>query len=93
MTLYAGPTARPRRRPGGGAPPHRPRARRYDPEPPAPPPPKRRDPLWAKLCLILGSIVMVISGATVIVPRALAAWATQDISKEDLIPEQLRGEN
>ena len=78
MTTYATPASRVRRRP---------------PPPPEPPPPKRRDPLWAKICLILGSVVMVVSGAVVVLPRVIANWATSDIPKAPLIPPELRGTN
>ncbi len=78
MTIYADPQARPRRRPDADRPPLRPR---------------RRDPVWAKVCLILGAIVMVASGLGVAVPKLLAAWATGDIPQANLIPPGLQGKN
>jgi LCP family protein required for cell wall assembly len=82
MTTYADPGSRVRRRPPLKRPPVE------EPEPP-----KRRDPLWAKLCLIIGSIVMVVSGAVVVLPRMIADWATGDIPKAPLIPPELIGAN
>jgi len=86
MTIYADPAARPSRAPIDED---------YDDyydynEPQAQ---KHRDPLWAKLCLILGSLVMVVSGAVVVIPKIVAAWATSNISREDLLPPGLVGEN
>jgi LCP family protein required for cell wall assembly len=68
----------------------RPRRRRPDPEPPQP---VRKDPLWAKLCIILGAAVMVISGGFVVVPRLAAAWFTSGIQQVAAIPDELRGAN
>jgi len=79
MTIYADPAVRPRRAPIDED---------YD-EYDQPSSPKHRDPLWAKLCLILGSIVMVVSGGLVVVPKIVGAWATGDISKENLLPPEL----
>ncbi len=60
----------------------------------APPlPEKRRDPVWAKLCLILGALVMVASGTVVVLPKVLAGWATSDIAKEDLLGDDQIGAN
>jgi anionic cell wall polymer biosynthesis LytR-Cps2A-Psr (LCP) family protein len=49
--------------------------------------PKPNDPLWAKLCLIFGALVMVASGTVVAVPKLVANWATGDIPRADIIPE------
>jgi LCP family protein required for cell wall assembly len=76
------------------------RVGRYAPS--VPPPPKvkaptpkvkRRDPIWAKVCLIVGALVMVGSGTLVIVPRMLVNAATKGITKDLGIPEELRGAN
>jgi LCP family protein required for cell wall assembly len=75
MRTYAEPVAR--RRPSG-----RPARPRYDRRPPEP---KRKDPIWAKLCLILGALVMVLSGTAVVLPRVLANWAASDIPQENLL--------
>ncbi|MDT5025046.1 MAG: hypothetical protein QOE61_1472, partial [Micromonosporaceae bacterium] len=70
--------------------------------PSAPPPPKvkppaskvkRRDPIWAKLCLIVGALVMVGSGTLVVLPRMLVNAATKGITKDMGIPAELRGAN
>jgi anionic cell wall polymer biosynthesis LytR-Cps2A-Psr (LCP) family protein len=79
MTTYVDPAVR--------------RRRRVPYEPPAPPPLKQRDPLWAKICVIIGALIMVGSGAIVVVPKVIANWATDNIPREDLIPPELRGDN
>jgi hypothetical protein len=59
-----------------------------------PPRPNRqvlKDPLWAKLCVILGAVVMAVSGLTVVVPKIAAAWFTSGIDKIDAIPDELKG--
>jgi LCP family protein required for cell wall assembly len=48
---------------------------------------RRNSPLWAKLCVILGAIVMVASGAVVVGPRLLISYATKDIPKVQALPE------
>ena len=61
-----------------------------------PPPPEKskpRDPLWAKLCIILGAVIAVVSGSVVIVPKALAGWATANIDQEKFIPSEIAGKN
>jgi anionic cell wall polymer biosynthesis LytR-Cps2A-Psr (LCP) family protein len=73
-------------------PPTRNRSRRVD-ERPEPIPPKRRDPLWAKLCTIFGAVVMVVAGATVIVPKVIASYLTGDVTEVDAIPTELAAEN
>lgn len=78
MTIYVDPALRPGRRP-------------IDEDPPNPRPTKPTDPLWAKLCVIIGALVMVVSGGLVVVPKVVAAWFTSDIAKEKLIPDDLRG--
>jgi LCP family protein required for cell wall assembly len=85
MPPYADPAMR--RYPVGG-----PSQRRPNPSSQAPSS-KRRDPTWAKACLILGAIVMIVSGTVVVLPRVLASWATSDIPQEDLLPDSLRGAN
>jgi LCP family protein required for cell wall assembly len=80
MTIYVDPAARPGRAPIDED---------YDERPLG----KHRDPLWAKVCIILGALVMVVSGAAVVLPKVLAAWATDDINKEDLLPPELVAKN
>ncbi len=82
MTTYADPP-----RPGTG---DRPRRRDDRRRPPA----KTnmlKDPLWAKLSIIFGALVMVISGLSVVVPKVAAAWFTSGIAQVNAIPEELRG--
>jgi LCP family protein required for cell wall assembly len=50
-----------------------------------------RDPIWARLCLILGGLAVVLSVGTVVLPRVLANWAAGDIQQEDLLPPELEG--
>jgi LCP family protein required for cell wall assembly len=57
------------------------------------PPPKRKDPLWAKLCLIMGALVMIGSGALIVVPKLIANWAIDDIPQQEIIPDELIGAN
>ena len=56
-------------------------------------PPVKRDPLWAKLAIILGSLVMVVGGAVVAIPKIAAHWATSGITQIDSIPEELQATN
>ncbi len=78
MTTYADPATRPRRRSDDGSPP---------------PPTKRTDPLWARICVIIGALIMVVSGSIVVLPRIIADWAAGDVPTQELIPPELIGEN
>jgi anionic cell wall polymer biosynthesis LytR-Cps2A-Psr (LCP) family protein len=83
MTTYADPGAKaPRpRRPADETPPGKSTKKR----------PKRpSDPTWAKWCMIVGSIVMVVSGGAVIVPKALAAWFTKDLNFQTIVPDEVQ---
>jgi anionic cell wall polymer biosynthesis LytR-Cps2A-Psr (LCP) family protein len=79
MTTYADPgasTSRPRR----------------PVEPPRPPKASKRRkpriaPLWAKLCIVLGSVVMVASGLVVVGPKIVAAWAFKDVEQVPILPD------
>ncbi len=82
MTTYADP---PPPRTGD-----RPRRSVDRPDPP-PSRPRRKDPLWAKLTIILGAVVMVISGLVVVAPKIASAWFTSGIPQVEAIPEELRG--
>lgn len=55
--------------------------------------PTRTDPLWAKLCLIFGALVMLVSGTVVVVPKVLASWATGDIPQTPMIPPEQLNQN
>jgi LCP family protein required for cell wall assembly len=65
------------------------RPRKTDDQPPVTP--KRPDPFWAKVCVILGAVIMVVSGGVIVVPRVILAWATHDIPTAPLIPPDLIG--
>ncbi len=86
MTIYADPATRPRR--PGGDPPRRPRASRSRPARKKP-----KDPIWAKLCVIMGALVMVVAGAAVVLPRVLANWAVSNIPRANLVPQGLQGKD
>jgi len=58
-----------------------------------PPPPAVRDPLWAKICLILGALVAIASGGIVVVPKVVANWAASGIKQDNFIPVEIQGEN
>jgi anionic cell wall polymer biosynthesis LytR-Cps2A-Psr (LCP) family protein len=73
-------------------PPSRTRPRRAE-ERPEPVPPKKRDPLWAKLAIIFGAVIMAVGGAVVVVPKIAAQWATSGITQIDAIPTELLGKN
>jgi LCP family protein required for cell wall assembly len=47
--------------------------------------------MWAKLSVALGCLVMLASGAAIVVPKVLASWATSEIPNQSLIPEELKG--
>lgn len=64
----------PRQAPGRGRPPV---AR--------PPVRKRRDPLWARLVIMLGVLLMLGSGATIVGGRVLLAEATSGVEKAPLL--------
>jgi anionic cell wall polymer biosynthesis LytR-Cps2A-Psr (LCP) family protein len=54
---------------------------------------RRKDPLWAKLTIVFGALVMFGSLLTVAVPRVLASWAEGGIEHFDAIPEELQGKD
>jgi anionic cell wall polymer biosynthesis LytR-Cps2A-Psr (LCP) family protein len=58
--------------------------------PPQRPTPKRRkDPLWTKLVIIFGALVIVGSSATVMVPKILARWALGGIETGPTLPPDI----
>ena len=78
MSVESRPYGRPRRPPGA--------------RPPRPAPrPKRKDPLWAKLLIAFGMVVILASGATVVGPQIAAWWALREIEQFDAIPPELQG--
>jgi len=80
MTTYAAPP-----------PPTDSRQRRRDGRPESAPTTRPRDPLWARLSIVLGAVVMVVSGLVVVVPKIVAAWFTSGIAQIDAIPAELQG--
>jgi LCP family protein required for cell wall assembly len=46
---------------------------------------RRRDPLWARLIVISGAMLMLLSGGTLVGSHILIGQATADISQRDLI--------
>ena len=87
MTLYASTETRREPSPPSRRPPDVPR-RPPDDEPEIPA--RRRDPKWAKLCVIFGSILMVVSGLAIVGTKALTAWATGGIKQENLLGDENR---
>jgi polyisoprenyl-teichoic acid--peptidoglycan teichoic acid transferase len=54
----------------------------------------RRGPRWAKICLILGSLLMVVSGAVVVGGKAVTAWLSGGLHQENLLGnERAEGKN
>jgi anionic cell wall polymer biosynthesis LytR-Cps2A-Psr (LCP) family protein len=81
VTTYADQDARPPRprRPGGGS------SRLVPPDSSLPGKPRKPrrpkiSPLWAKLCVILGAVVMVVSGAVAVGPTLLLRWGTDEFT-------------
>lgn len=65
-----------------------------DDEQARPSPPKRkREPRWAKLCLIIGAVLMMVSGVAVAGSKALAAYLDKAVPQEDLLPDEVQGQN
>jgi LCP family protein required for cell wall assembly len=48
---------------------------------------RRRDPLWAKLCLILGALLMVVSGGVLVAAKVLIGKATSNITQASLLSD------
>ncbi len=46
---------------------------------------RRKDPLWARLLVIFGAVMMLGSGVTVVGSKALMAAATKDVNQQDLL--------
>ena len=55
--------------------------------PPAPPSArvKRRDPLWARITVVLGALLMMASGAGIVGSKMLISSATNAVTREDLL--------
>ncbi|OJF15036.1 LCP family protein [Couchioplanes caeruleus] len=56
------------------------------------PKPKRRSPLWARLCAILGCVLMVLSGGALITSQALVARYAGAVKTENLFEPPAEGE-
>lgn len=54
---------------------------------------RRKDPLWARLTIIFGALVMFGSMLTVAVPMVLANMVEDRIEQFDTIPDELQGDN
>jgi LCP family protein required for cell wall assembly len=53
--------------------------------------PRRRDPLWARLTLIAGALLMLFSGGTIVGTRVLISEATSGITQTKLIDDGAAG--
>lgn len=49
---------------------------------------RRRDPLWARLLVILGAVLMVVSGGSIVVFKVAVMAATKNIAQQDLLGDQ-----
>jgi anionic cell wall polymer biosynthesis LytR-Cps2A-Psr (LCP) family protein len=82
-----GQSGAPGGRGGGGQPPRSGHSRRDH----GPIRPRRRDPLWAKLVIVFGALVMLGSGLLVVVPKLAAHWALGGVAQQNIIPPELKG--
>src|SRR5690349_4448299 len=46
---------------------------------------RRKDPLWARLLIIGGALLMVVAGGGILAKNALVRYVTKDVSQEDLL--------
>lgn len=95
MRTYADQEMRPAR-PHRTSRPERPPARPYPPSRGTSTRPKKSRkpkiaPLWAKLTLIIGAVVMVAGGLTAGTPAFLQWWFFEKVAVEDSIDEDLKG--
>ncbi|WBB65855.1 LCP family protein [Micromonospora sp. WMMD812] len=49
--------------------------------------PRRRDPLWARLTVVVGAVLMMTSGVAIVGSKALINHATGDIAQRNLLGE------
>jgi LCP family protein required for cell wall assembly len=49
------------------------------------PPPAKRDPRWARALLVVGALLMVVSGGGIIGKNALLSYATRSVSQQNLL--------
>jgi polyisoprenyl-teichoic acid--peptidoglycan teichoic acid transferase len=48
-------------------------------------PKRRKDPLWARLLIIGGALLMVVAGGGILAKNVLFSYATKNVSQEDLL--------
>jgi LCP family protein required for cell wall assembly len=46
---------------------------------------RRRDPLWARLLIVFGALLMLVSGGAVVGSKVLFAAATKDVTRQNLL--------
>ena len=47
--------------------------------------PKRKDPVWARVLVVFGAVLMVISGGGIVAKDLLFSYATKSVSQENLL--------
>ncbi len=52
---------------------------------PAAPPKQRRDPVWARITVVLGALLMMVSGAGIVGSKMLISSATGAVTQQDLL--------
>jgi LCP family protein required for cell wall assembly len=48
---------------------------------------KRKGPFWAKAFVVLGALMMVVSGGSLVAAKVIIGWATDAVSQENLLGE------
>jgi len=48
-------------------------------------PKKRKDPLWARLAVVFGAVLMVVSGGGIVAKDVLFSYATKSVAQENLL--------
>jgi LCP family protein required for cell wall assembly len=48
---------------------------------------RRRDPLWARLLVASGALMMIVAGGAFVVKDAVLGYATRSVAQEDLLPQ------
>ncbi|WP_238007259.1 LCP family protein [Dactylosporangium sp. AC04546] len=48
----------------------------------------RRDPLWARILVVVGSLLMISAGTTFVLKDVVFGYATRSVHKEDLLPAE-----
>jgi polyisoprenyl-teichoic acid--peptidoglycan teichoic acid transferase len=52
---------------------------------PSPRRPKRKDPIWARLLVVFGAVLMVVSGGGIVAKDLLFSYATKSVAQENLL--------